>query len=179
MSDEAVTPERTTSTSWLTPEDAAAVLASATPIPTGRPGRTTATSFGGVDAHGEPVVVRIAAPSVFLALSTSCDGCQELASIVVDGIEGFEVLGLLRPARDEASQAQMTAFTQRGGRWVVGDEGFDALDAGSPPFFCVVEPSGLVVVEGVAFGREHLESHLARVRAGAPRPDSVRLRPGG
>lgn len=179
MSDVAETPERTTRGSRLSPEDAVAVLASATAIPTGRPGRTTATSFTGVDPHGAAVVVRIAAPSAILALSTSCDGCQDLAAVVAEGVEGFDVFGLLRPARDESSRAQVAAFTRHGGRWVIGHEGFDALEIASPPFFCVLDESGLVVVEGVAFGREHLEAHLARARAGVPRPDSVRLRPGG
>lgn len=112
-----------------------------------------------------------------LALSTTCDGCRELADVVRGGIAGFEVLGLLRRPPGPLASSDVAAFTGTTGRWVLGDDGFDALDVGSAPFFCVLDGTGDVLVEGVAFGRAHLEEHCARVRSGAPKPDSVRLRP--
>src|SRR5271168_2002612 len=104
MSNDITAPETKSSVSRLSPEAAAAVLVSASPIPIGRPGRTTATSLGGIDLQGVDITVRIASKTVVLALSTSCDGCRELAAVVADGIDGFEVLGLLRAPKDKASQ---------------------------------------------------------------------------
>lgn len=161
----------------LTPEEAATVLARAEPIPTGRGARRVKASFGGLDPAGAPTVVHLERATVVVALSTTCDGCRELSSLVAAGVPDFDVVGILRPPRPPVSRSDLAAFTAAGGRWVVGDEAFEVLDAGAPPFFCVIGSDGDVVVEGVTFGRGHLDEHLARVRAGAPRPDAARPTP--
>ena len=70
-----------------------------------------------------------------------------------------------------------TAFTAAGGHWLVGDDAFDALDVRTAPFFCVLDDHGTVVVEGVAFGRAHLEDALRARRARRAAPRGVRLDP--
>jgi hypothetical protein len=163
-------------TERLTPEEAASVLERARPIPTQRGPRQVRTTFEGVDPAGARTSVQIAGPTVVLALSTTCDGCRELAEVVADGIEGFDVVGLLRSPSEPPPAGEGTLWG-RGGRWVLGDDALDALDISSAPFFVVVDATGDVLVEGIALGRAHLDEHLARVLAGAPRPDSVRLHP--
>jgi hypothetical protein len=162
-------------TNRLTPEEAAAAFASATPIPTGRGPRMVRTTFHGVDAGGTAVSVRITGPTVVVALSTTCDGCRDLAEVVRGGVEGFEVLGVLRPPRESVTSTDVAVFVGSTGHWVIGDDAFEALDITSAPFFCVLDASGACQVEGVALGRAHVEEHLVRVLAGTPKPDSVRL----
>jgi hypothetical protein len=160
----------------LTPEEAAAALANATPIPTHRGIRTVRTAFRGMDVDGLPTSVQITGPTVVVALSTTCEGCRDLADVVRTGVEGFEVVGVLRSPSGQVTPSDVLAFVGSTGRWVLGDDAFEALDIRSAPFFCVLDATGDVHLEGVALGRAHVEAHLARVLGGSPKPDAVRLR---
>jgi hypothetical protein len=162
----------------LTPEEAAAAVASATPIPSGRPAaRPVRTSFEGEDLDGRPVRVALDEPTLVVLLSTTCDGCRDLAELVRSGSPHLAVLGVLRAPVGGLPDAATTAFAGSAGRWVLGDDAFVALDVVSAPYFCLIDVRGSCVVEGVAFGRSHVEAHVVRALEGHPRPDAVRLRP--
>jgi hypothetical protein len=164
----------------LTPEKAAAAMASATPIPTGRrASRRVRTMFEGEDVEGRPVHVELDEPTLVVIVSTTCDGCRDLAELVRSGSPTVAVLGILRAPPDGLPDKGISTFAGIGGRWVLGDDPFDALDVVSAPYFCLVDAHGSCVIEGVAFGRSHVEAHVARTLDGRPRPDAVRLRPEG
>jgi hypothetical protein len=65
-------------------------------------------------------------------------------------------------------------FVGEAGRWLIGDDPFEALDVRSTPFFCIVE-GNCVHLEGVAFGAQHLAEHCERYLRGTATPDAVRL----
>lgn len=152
-------------------------MARAEPIPTGRPPRAVRTVLDGVDRAGRPLVVSLVGPSLVVFLSTTCDGCRDLAGLVADGALGISVLGVLRAPDGGLPDRDVDAFVVAGGRWLLGDDPYAAFDVRTGPFFCVVDAGGTLVLEGVGFGREHVEAHVARALAGDPRPDAVRLRP--
>lgn len=161
----------------LDPEEARRVLERAEPIPTRRaPDRPAPAALVGRDLAGDATCRPLSSPTVVLFLSTTCEGCRDLASVVRDGAPGFHVLGVLRAPRGGLPSADLAGFAGGGGDWLVGDEPFVALEVSSAPFFCVVD-GAVVLLEGVAFGAGHLAAHLERLRAGSPRPDAVRLRP--
>ncbi|HLK45657.1 MAG TPA: hypothetical protein VKT18_06690 [Acidimicrobiales bacterium] len=159
----------------LDPEAAAEVLARAEPIPTERPAVQAPRGLSGVDLSGSSLSVPLDRPTVVLFVATGCDGCDELVALVRAGVDGFQVVGVLRPSTHEPEEARR-AFTGTGGTWLVGDEPFEALQVRSAPFFSVVV-DGAVVCEGVGFGAAHLLGHLDRIRAGSPAPDLRRLDP--
>jgi hypothetical protein len=153
------------------------VLETAVPLPSGRPpGRSVRLTVSGTDPRGVAVSRSLAGACAVVFLSTTCDGCRDLAELVREGTDGASVLGVLRGPQGGLPSPEVTAFTGETGEWLLGDDPFEALDVRSAPFFCIVV-DGVVLVEGVAFGRSHLEVHLRRVQAGAPLPDSVRLDP--
>jgi len=169
-----VTPRR------LTPDEAAAVLASATPIPSGRePARSVRTTLVGEDPRGRSQRATLDRPTLVLFLSTTCDGCADLAELVRRGADGIAVLGVLRRPAHGLPDDDVDTFVGSGGAWLCGDDPFEALDVRAGPYFCLVDAAGDVVVEGVAFGRTHVEDHVARARAGRSRPDATRLTPDG
>lgn len=162
----------------LTPDEAADVLASARPIPSGRPpARTVRTTLVGDDPTGRPMRRRLDAPTLVVFLSTTCDGCRDLAELVRSGAAGIEVLGILRRPASGLPDAAVDAFTRSVGAWLCGDDPFGAFDVRTGPYFCLLDATGTIVVEGVAFGRAHVEEHVAHALAGRPRPDAVRLSP--
>jgi hypothetical protein len=161
----------------LTPREAAEAIASATPIPSGRAPRRVRTTLEGAGLDGRPTQVSLDVLTLVVVLSTTCDGCRDLAELVRCESPAVAVLGVLRAPPGGLPDAEVEAFTGTAGRWVLGDDPFDALDVRSAPYFCLVDKDGDVVVEGVAFGRSHLEAHVARALQGEPRPDAVRLRP--
>jgi hypothetical protein len=108
-------------------------------------------------------------------LSTSCDGCVDLAQLVREGTAGFDVLGVLRVPPGGLPSEEVATFVGTEGRWLLGDDAFEAFEVSSAPFFCIIDAAGTLVVEGVAFAESHVEDHCARVLAGEPRPDAVRL----
>jgi hypothetical protein len=108
-------------------------------------------------------------------LSTSCDACQDLAHLVREGVGGFSVLGVLRVPTGGLPSEAISSFVGSEGRWLLGDDAFGAFEVRSAPFFCILDAAGSLVVEGVAFGGGHVADHCARVLAGAPEPDTVRL----
>ncbi len=164
----------------LTPEEAAAAMASATPIPSGRAAsRTVRTTLVGEDPGGRSVRVLVDHPTLVVVLSTTCDGCRDLAELVGDGSSSVAVLGVLRSPVGGLPDDEVAALCGTGGRWVLGDDPFEALDVRAAPYFCLVDAHGTVVVEGVAFGRSHVEAHVERALEGRPRPDAVRLAPEG
>jgi hypothetical protein len=159
----------------LTPEEAAAVLARAEPLDAGRPaGRRVRSPLRGRAPDGDELEVGLDTKTVVLLLSTSCDGCRDLAELVAAGVDGAATVGVLRPATDALPDAVIDTFTGAGGCWLLGDDPFDALAVHATPFFCVVD-AGSIVVEGVAFGRAHVEAHVVRALAGEPQPDAVWL----
>jgi hypothetical protein len=161
----------------LTPEEAAAALANAAPIPAGKgPRRLARSSIAGWSVDGEPVEIAISTSTrtLLVIVSIHCEGCRDLVGLVRDGIDGFEVVGVMRSPAGPLPDPGVSAFVGRGGTWVLGDDAFDLLDAFAAPFFCVVDAAG-VVVEGVALGAEHVREHCQCVLEGSPRPDSVRL----
>jgi hypothetical protein len=131
----------------------------------------------GTDPTGAAIVLPIGAPTLVLALATTCDGCVELAGVVRDGVDGFVVVGLLRPPDGGLPDPGVDRFVGPSGHWVLGDSAFASLGVTSAPFFCVLDEHRTVLVEGVAFGRAHLVEHCARALAGRPTPDAVRLSP--
>jgi hypothetical protein len=156
------------------------VVASATPIPAGRrTSRRVRTSFDGEDLDGRPVRVALAETTLVVILSTTCDGCRDLAELVRSGSAKVAVLGIVRAPIGGLPDAATASFAGNGGRWVLGDDAFDALDVGSAPYFCLVDALGSCLIEGVPLGRSHVEAHVARALEGRPRPDAVRLRPEG
>jgi hypothetical protein len=162
----------------LTPEEAAAVLASATPISPGRvPSRAVRTTLVGEDETGRASQRSFNGPTLVVFLSTTCDGCRDLAELVRRGRGATEVLGVLRRPVSGLPDAAVDAFVGRSGAWLLGDDAFDALDVRSAPYFCLVDATGTVLIEGVAFGSAHVEDHVARALAGRPAPDAVRLTP--
>jgi hypothetical protein len=162
----------------LTPEEATAVLASATPIPSaGHPARAVRTALAGADPTGRPVEVSIDAATLVVFLSTTCDGCRDLAELVRRGARDVGVLGVLRTPSSGLPDAAVDAFVGTGGAWLCGDDPFEALQVRSAPYFCVLDATGTVVVEGVALGAAHVEDHVARALAGHATPDAVRLSP--
>jgi hypothetical protein len=162
----------------LTPEEAAAVLASATPIPSGRaPSRTVRTTLDGEDPTGRASQRSLSVPTLVVFLSTTCDGCSDLAELVRRGDGTTEVLGVLRRPAAGLPDGAVDAFVGHGGAWLLGDDPFDALDVRSAPYFCLLDAKGTVLIEGVAFGSTHVEDHVARALAGRPTPDAVRLTP--
>lgn len=163
----------------LTPEEAADVLASATPIPSGRSAaRAVRTTFVGEGPDGTPQRVTLADATVVLVLSTTCDACEDLAGLVGRGVVGAAVIGVLRRPAAGLPDEGVDALVRRGGTWLCGDDGFEALDVRAGPYFCLVDAAGTVLVEGVAFGASHVADHVARALAGEPRPDVGRLSPG-
>jgi hypothetical protein len=163
----------------LTGEEAAAVMARAVPIPSGVDGRVRAPrrTLAGVGLDGCAVDVELQGPCVVVFLSTTCDGCKDLVSLVRDGAEGFEVLGVLRVPETGLPDPDVSEFCGPEGTWLLGDDTFAALDVRAAPFFCIVDADGQVAVEGVAFGRSHVEGHCADVARGEPRPDVIRFLP--
>jgi hypothetical protein len=133
----------------------------------------------GLDLTGAPVATRLEGPSLVLFLSTSCDGCVDLAQLVREGTEGFDVLGVLRVPPGGLPSEEVGTFVGTEGRWLLGDDAFEAFDVNKGPFFCVVDETGRLAVEGVALGRDDVTEHCARVLAGAPEPGVLRLRPEG
>ena len=167
-------------TPWLSEEEAAAALSRALPIPSGhdasrRPRRT----LRGIDQRGADVEVHLDGPTVVLFVSTTCHGCRGLARLVREGIAGFAVVGALRIPSGGLPSEETARFIGDMGTWVLGDDAFDAFLVRSAPFFCILDASGSIEVEGVAFGASHVTEHCARVLAGESRPDSVRLNPEG
>ncbi len=161
----------------LDPETARDVLARATPIEDAVPsGRRAPSVLAGRALDGSAIEWRLDRPTVVLLLSTTCDGCRELAGVVRDGAPGYAVVGALRASVGEGDDRDVLELTGGAGDWLLGDDAFVALDVTSAPFFVVVD-GGSVVLEGVAFGARHLHEHLERARAGHPVPDEVRLRP--
>jgi hypothetical protein len=161
----------------LSEEEAAAVLVTATPIPSGRPGRRVRTSFSGAAPSGSSRDVEIETPTLVVFLSTTCDGCRDLAGLVRTGAPHLAVLGVLRAPGFGLPDAAVDAFVGGGGDWLLGDDPFTACDVHAAPYFCLLDGAGTVVVEGVAFGASHVADHAQRALAGDPRPDAVRLRP--
>jgi hypothetical protein len=162
----------------LSKEEAAAALSRAVPIPEGRRApRRPRTALRGLDPRGVPREARLEVPGLVLFLSTTCDGCRELAELVREGVAGCDVIGALRLPPEGLPSEATASFIGDGGRWLLGDDAFDAFDVRAAPFFCVIDAAGSVAVEGVAFGRGHVVEHCGRVLAGAPRPDAVRLDP--
>lgn len=157
----------------LSADEAAAVAARAVPIPSGAAARAIGPeALCGTDPTGSPMVVALGRPTVLVFVKQDCDGCIELAQLVRDGIEGFEVVGVLRelPGPDAA-----IGHRRDDGTWLVGPGAFDVMAVTSAPFFVVLDEARRVVVEGVALGRDHLVAHCARAAAGESRPDVVRL----
>ena len=124
---------------------------------------------------GSRATERIEGPTVVLFLSTTCDGCAELAGLVRSGIDGYATVGMLRAPDAGLPDDAVTAFVGAGGRWLVGDAAFDAFDVRSGPFFCVIDARGETVLEGIAFGSEQVAGHCAAVANGTSTPDAVRL----
>jgi len=162
----------------LTKDEAAAAVASAMPIPSGQPpGRSVRTAFEGEHPAGHRTSASLDATSLVLFLSTTCDGCVDLAGLVRRGLPDAAVLGVLRRPLGGLPDAHVDAFVGDGGRWLVGDDPFVALDVRSAPFFCLIGAEGTVLIEGVAFGAAHVEAHVDDALAGRPRPDAGRLEP--
>jgi hypothetical protein len=154
------------------------VLATARPIPPGRlPARGVRTTLSGHDPTGRPMRRSLDTPTLVVFLATTCDGCHDLAELVRSGVAGIEVLGVLRRPSSGLPDAEVDAFIGSSGAWLCGDDPFEALDIRSGPYFCLLDATGTVVVEGVAFGRAHVEEHVAHAVAGRPRPDAFRLSP--
>lgn len=160
----------------LTPGEAAAALANAAPIPAGKgPRRLARSSVVGWSVDGRPVAIPISSPTLFVVASIDCEGCRELVGLVRDGLAGFDVVGAMRMPAGPLPDPGVSAFVGDRGTWVLGDDAFDLLDAFAAPFFCVVDATCDVLVEGVALGAGHVRDHCTRVLEGSPRPDSVRL----
>ncbi len=117
-------------------------------------------------------MVQFAGTSLVVFLSTTCDGCRDLACLVREGVGGVSVLGVLRVPPGGLPSGELSSFVGAKGRWLVGDDAFEAYEVSSAPFFVIVDAAGDVVVEGVALGRRDVAEHCARVLAGAP--DAVR-----
>jgi hypothetical protein len=162
----------------LTPAEAAAALVAAIPIDERRPPRRVRTTIEGVDLHGDRERLCVTSPTLVVFVSTTCDGCVELVGLVRTHDLPLGVVGALRAPASGLPDAGITRFTGTSGRWVLGDEAFEAFEVSSAPYFCLVDGEGTVIVEGVALGRAHVEDHVRRALEGRPRPDSVRLRPG-
>jgi hypothetical protein len=120
-------------------------------------------------------MLQLTGASLVVFLSTTCDACSDLASLVREGAVGFSVLGVLRVPTGGLPSDETSSFVGSGGRWLLGDDAFEAFEVSSAPFFCIIDAAGTLVVEGVAFAESHVEDHCARVLAGEPRPDAVRL----
>lgn len=160
----------------LSEEEAAAASARATPIPAGhRAPRRPRTALRGLDPRGADLETQLDGASLVVFLSTTCDGCRDLARLVREGVSGLSVLGVLRVPPGGLPSEAITSFVGDEGRWLLGDDPFEAFEVRSAPFFCILDATGTLVVEGVAFGANHIEDHCARVLAGVSRPDTVRL----
>lgn len=160
----------------LSDDEAARVLSRAVPIPAGHHApQHPRTELRGRDAHDADVEVRLEALSLVLFLSTTCDGCGDLASLVREGVAGCSTIGVLRVPAEGLPDTAASAFIGDQGRWLFGDDAFDAFGVRAAPFFCVLDAGGSVVVEGVAFGADHVAEHCRRALAGTARPDAVRL----
>ena len=164
----------------LSEEEASAALWRATPLPSGHDvPRMARRTLGGLDPTGVESEVHLDGPTVVVFVSTTCDGCRDLARLVREGVDGFAVLGALRIPPGGLPSDETSRFMDGEGHWILGDDAFDAFQVRSAPFFCILDATGSIVVEGVAFGASHVTEHCARVIAGEPRPDSVRLIPEG
>ena len=162
----------------LTKHEAAAAAASAIPIPSGQPpDRSVRTALVGEDPAGHRASASLEAPTLVLFLSMTCDGCADLADLVRNGIPDAAVLGVLRRPVGGLPDVEVDAFVGDGGRWLLGDDPFLALDIRSGPFFCLIGEGGSVLIEGVAFGATHVGAHVVDAIAGRPRPDAARLEP--
>lgn len=161
----------------LDPDEAAAALARAIPIPTHRPARVVHGPLRGIDVAGEPAAFPLAGTTLVVFCSTTCDGCRDLAGLVAEGAPGVVVVGAMRTPTTGLPDADVTAFTAGGGRWLLGDEAFVVLGVHAAPFFSIIDADGAVAVEGVALGRAHVESHVVDALAGTPRADAIWLTP--
>jgi|GEM_PF-3539001 len=160
----------------LSEQEAAAALARAVPISSGMPmPRRPRLVLHGVDPSGATLEVRLKGLSLVAFLSTTCDGCRELARLVREGVSGFEVLGVLRAPTDGLPNEEASSFMGEAGRWLLGDDPFAAFEVRAAPFFSILDADGRLVVEGVAFGESHVIDHCARVLARTPRPDADHL----
>jgi hypothetical protein len=148
------------------------------PIPTGREGRGVRTELVGATPSGTATAWSRTSLGLVLFLSTTCDGCRDLAELVRSGIGGFDVLGVLRAPVGGLPSVAIDEFVGHSGHWLIGDDPFLALDVRSAPFFCIVEEA-CVQLEGVAFGALHVAEHCERYLAGTVRPDAVRIDPEG
>lgn len=134
--------------------DAEAVLASASPLLEDRAQRVVASrALRGVDPSGAPVEATLGPRTLLVFVKLDCDGCHELAGLVRDGLEGCDVLGAMRVPGGGLPDARVDELTGARGRWLLGEEPFEALDVRSAPFFCVLDGDRRVVVEGIAFSR--------------------------
>lgn len=153
------------------------MLASASPEDVHRPPRSVGATLVGVDPAGRRSQASLDSPTLVVFVSTTCDGCRDLAELVGRGAPGVAVLGVLREPADGLPDDAVEAFVRPGGAWLLGDHAFDVLGVRSAPYFCLLDATGTVVVEGVAFGAAHVEDHVARALGGTPKPDAVRLSP--
>jgi hypothetical protein len=157
----------------LSKEEAAAALRRAVPIASERRPRRPRSVLQGHDPLGAVIEARLAGASLVVFLSTTCDGCLDLAGLVREGVEGFDVLGVLRAPTDGLPDDGISSFVGTGGRWIVGDDAFEALEVRAAPFFCILDATGTLAVEGVALGASHVADHCARVLAGPTPPHAI------
>jgi hypothetical protein len=159
----------------LSKEEAAAALGRAVPIASERRVRQPRSVLQGLDPLGAVIEARLVGASLVVFLSTTCDGCRDLAGLVREGVEGFDVLGVLRVPTDGLPDDGISSFVGTKGRWILGDDAFEAFEVRAAPFFCILDATGSLGVEGVALAASHVADHCARVLAG-PTPPGV-LRP--
>jgi len=158
----------------LSKEEAAAALGRAVPIASEHRPRRPRSVLQGVDPLGAVTESRLAGASLVVFLSTTCDGCRDLADLVREGVEGFDVLGVLRVPTGGLPDDGISSFVGTGGRWILGADAFEAFEVRAAPFFCILDATGTLAVEGVALGASHVADHCARVLAGPTPPYAVR-----
>jgi hypothetical protein len=168
---------------------AAAVAARARPVDRPGPSGTVPADLVGTDLLGRAVHERLvgdaAAPWTLLVfLSGTCQGCEDLWSLIAPGAlpsealaAGARCVAVVREVGEEERRL-MAERAPDGGVVVVSDEAWRAFAVFGPPFFAVVRrhPAS-VETEGVAWGRADVLGHLLAALAGRPSVEVPRLTP--
>lgn len=161
----------------LTPEQAAAVLGRAVPIPASRGASSTKPAPFVLDQpnHHQRVDVEALDHRVLLLfVSANCEGCTEVLTWPRDPV----FFGLA--ASDEVVVVVRSAAEcdELGGDLWVSEAAFGACQVSGAPFFVLLDPAFVsVATEGVIWGLDSVTGALARAIEGAPSVEVGRLEP--
>ncbi len=161
----------------LTAEEASAVLARATPIPTTRGAAATRPAAFVLAAPGATSKIdftELEHRVLLLFASGDCQGCEDLLGWPRDpahfGLEADDVVMVVVRTPEERD-----ALGE--GLWASA-QAFEACRVAGAPFFVLLDPAyATVATEGVVWGLDSVTQAIAAARSGAPQVEVNRLEP--